>query len=89
VGGIKEKVLAAHRAGIRTIILPERNEKDTLDIPDDVRDELELVFVTTLEEALEVALGDPPSKPDTTTPPVTPPPGGPGTSGEHPSLLCK
>jgi ATP-dependent Lon protease len=56
VGGIKEKVLAAHRAGIRRIILPARNEADTEDIPADVRQELEIVPVSRISEALDAAL---------------------------------
>jgi ATP-dependent Lon protease len=56
VGGIKEKVLAAHRAGVHTVFLPERNRKDTADIPADVRDDLDLRFVGTVEEVLSGAL---------------------------------
>jgi ATP-dependent Lon protease len=56
VGGIKEKVLAAHRAGIRRIILPARNDADTEEIPEDVRKELQLVFVSRIGEAIEAAL---------------------------------
>jgi ATP-dependent Lon protease len=56
VGGIKEKVLAAHRAGIRRIIIPSRNEGDLEDIPDDVRKELEIVPVTRISEVLDAAL---------------------------------
>ncbi len=64
IGGVKEKVLAAHRAGIRRILLPARNEADTDDIPDDVRNELQIVFVSNigevLESALEVLVANPP-----------------------------
>ena len=56
VGGIKDKVLAAARAGIRTVVLPRRNEKDLVDIPDEVRGELEIRLVDTIEEVLEAAL---------------------------------
>ena len=56
VGGIKEKVLAAHRAGIRRIILPARNEADLEDIPEDVRRELEIVLVSRISEVLDAAL---------------------------------
>jgi ATP-dependent Lon protease len=56
VGGIKEKVLAAHRAGLRRVVLPARNEPDTEDIPDDVRAELEIVYVSRIGEALEQTL---------------------------------
>jgi ATP-dependent Lon protease len=56
VGGIKEKVLAAHRAGIRRIILPERNEADTEDIPEDVRAELEIIPAKYISDVLKAAL---------------------------------
>jgi len=56
VGGIKEKVLSAHRAGIRRIILPALNESDVEEIPEEVRRELEIVFATRIKEALEAAL---------------------------------
>jgi ATP-dependent Lon protease len=56
VGGIKEKVLAAHRAGLRRVVLPARNEPDTEDIPEDVRKELEFVYVSRINEALEQTL---------------------------------
>jgi ATP-dependent Lon protease len=56
VGGIKEKVLAAHRAGIKRVILPDRNRKDMVDIPESVRRDLELVFVKRIQEALELTL---------------------------------
>jgi ATP-dependent Lon protease len=57
VGGIKEKVLAAHRAGIKKVILPKENERDLQDVPDDVRGELTFVPVETVEEVLKEALG--------------------------------
>jgi ATP-dependent Lon protease len=64
VGGIKEKVLAAHRAGIRRIVMPSRNEADIEEIPDDVRKELQIVFVSRIAEvidaALEVLVANPP-----------------------------
>jgi ATP-dependent Lon protease len=56
VGGIKEKVLAAHRAGIKTIILPRQNERDLEDVPEELRRELEFVLVDTAEEVLANAL---------------------------------
>jgi len=56
VGGIKEKVLAAHRAGIHRIILPARNEADLKDIPEDVRSDLEIVPVTRISEVVDAAL---------------------------------
>ncbi len=56
VGGIKEKVLAAYRAGIRRIVLPARNEADAEEIPEDVRRELEIVPVSRINEALDATL---------------------------------
>jgi ATP-dependent Lon protease len=56
VGGIKEKVLAAHRAGIRTVILPRRNERDLEDVPNELRRELQVYFVDDADEVLEHAL---------------------------------
>jgi ATP-dependent Lon protease len=64
VGGIKEKVLAAHRAGIRRIILPAKNEADLEDLPAEVRRELEVILASRISEALDAALdrlvADPP-----------------------------
>lgn len=57
VGGIKEKVLAAHRAGIRTVILPRENERDLEDVPEEVRSDLTFVAVDTIEDVLREALG--------------------------------
>jgi ATP-dependent Lon protease len=59
VGGIKEKVLAARRAGITTVILPRRNESDLEDIPPEVRSEIKTIFVDTVDEVLKYALRDP------------------------------
>jgi ATP-dependent Lon protease len=56
VGGVKEKVIAAMSAGIKTVILPAKNEKDLQNIPDDVKDKLSFKFVATLEEALSIIL---------------------------------
>jgi ATP-dependent Lon protease len=55
VGGIKEKVLAAHRAGIRRVILPKTNEKDLKDVPQEVRDDLTFILVERIEEVLPAA----------------------------------
>jgi ATP-dependent Lon protease len=55
VGGIKEKVLAAHRAGIKRIILPKANEKDLKDVPQEVRDELTFILAERVEEVLPAA----------------------------------
>jgi ATP-dependent Lon protease len=66
VGGIKEKVLAAHRAGIKRVILPERNEKDLVDIPEEVRRTLEIVLVKKVDETLQAALEERPAPVDVT-----------------------
>ena len=52
MGGIKEKVLAAHRAGIKRVVLPSRNEKDVLEIPAKLRSEIEIIFVSSILEAM-------------------------------------
>jgi ATP-dependent Lon protease len=57
VGGIKDKVLAAARAGIDTVILPRRNEKDLVDIPPEILEKLDIRLVDTIEEVLELAIG--------------------------------
>jgi ATP-dependent Lon protease len=71
VGGIKEKVLAAHRAGIHRILLPARNEADMEEIPEDVRKELEVVPLTRIREVVDAALEKFVANP----PPPLPPPG--------------
>jgi ATP-dependent Lon protease len=83
VGGIKEKVLAAHRAGIRRILLPEANRKDLRDVPDDVRAEMDVEFASEVRPFLDAALmsvflpTEPPAKappPRRAHPPEPPPP---------------
>ena len=56
IGGLKEKVLAAHRAGIKRIIVPERNRADLEEVPKEVIDELQFFFVARMEQVLEAAL---------------------------------
>ncbi|XP_055892476.1 lon protease homolog 2, peroxisomal-like isoform X1 [Biomphalaria glabrata] len=58
VGGIKEKVLAAHRAGIQRVILPQKNMKDLHEIPDHIKKEMNYIFVKTLEDVLNAAFED-------------------------------
>lgn len=60
IGGLKEKVLAAHRAGIRTILLPAENEKDLEDLPDNIRGEMKFVCVSHADEVLKLALVEKP-----------------------------
>lgn len=52
VGGIKEKMIAAHRAGIETVLLPKRNEHDLKDVPQEVQNSLRFIFADTVEEIL-------------------------------------
>ncbi len=59
IGGLKEKLLAALRAGTKTVIIPKENEKDMADIPDNVKDGLELIFVDNVDEVLKIALTKP------------------------------
>jgi ATP-dependent Lon protease len=66
VGGIKDKVLAAHRLGVDTVILPKKNENDIDDIPEEVREKLRFVLVENIDEALSAALGE-------KQPPLVPP----------------
>jgi ATP-dependent Lon protease len=86
VGGIKEKILAAHRAGIKRIIMPDRNQKDMIDVPDQAKNEMEFFYVKKIDEILQLALTELPEKfgkpsgvppvvvtPPTTTTPQTPP----------------
>ena len=56
IGGLKEKLLAAHRGGIKTVLIPEENVKDLADIPDNVKNFLEIVPVRWIDKVLELAL---------------------------------
>lgn len=62
VGGIKEKVLAAHRSGLKTVVLPKRNEADLEDLPAEVRKEMKFVMVDTVDEVINIALEAAPPK---------------------------
>jgi ATP-dependent Lon protease len=64
IGGVKEKVLAARRAGIKRVILPKANEKDLRDLPEEVRQEIEFIFVERIEEVLAAAVPDLQLKPE-------------------------
>jgi ATP-dependent Lon protease len=59
VGAIKEKVLAAHRAGVKTVILPEDNRKDLVDVPKEIQEDLTFVFASRFSEVLDACF-DPP-----------------------------
>jgi ATP-dependent Lon protease len=59
IGGLKEKLLAAHRGGIKTVIIPKINERDLKEIPDNVREGLEIHPVTWIDDVLSLALANP------------------------------
>ena len=56
IGGVKEKCIAAHRSGIKVVILPAKNKKDVAEIPKDVRKDLKIHYVEEIEQVLEIAL---------------------------------
>ena len=64
VGGIKEKILAARRAGIRRVILPKANQKDLKEVPEQVRSDMSFIFVDTIEEVLPAAFQEKQAKED-------------------------
>ncbi|MBN2574012.1 MAG: endopeptidase La [Deltaproteobacteria bacterium] len=74
VGGIKEKFLAAHRAGIKRVIMPERNGKDVIDIPEQPRKELEIIYVKRMDDLLPLVLTELPDLKGTMMGAVTPAP---------------
>jgi len=63
IGGVKEKILAAHRAGVKIVVLPKKNKKDLVEIPAKIRKQLKFVFVERMEEVLPVALAPEPIAP--------------------------
>ncbi len=67
VGGVKEKLLAAHRAGLRTVLLPKDNEKDLEELPDNIREEMTFHFVSHMDEVLALALRPEPAAPKSET----------------------
>src|SRR5678809_1463417 len=76
IGGLKEKLLAAHRGGIKTVLIPDENVKDLTEIPDNVKNKLEIVPVKWIDKVLELALErqpDPLPEPDE-APPIPPKP---------------
>jgi len=59
IGGLKEKLLAALRSGVKTVLIPAENEKDLADVPDNVKSELKIIPMTTVDDALKHALAGP------------------------------
>src|SRR5436853_2322954 len=76
IGGLKEKLLAAHRGGIKTVMIPEENVKDLVEIPDNIKNKLEIVPVKWIDKVLEIALErQPTAMPENdATPPIPPKP---------------
>jgi ATP-dependent Lon protease len=74
IGGLKEKLLAAHRGGIKTVLIPEENVKDLAEIPDNIKNKLEIVPVKWVDQVLEFALERQPEprKPASDAPPIPP-----------------
>jgi ATP-dependent Lon protease len=68
IGGVKQKLLAAHRAGITTVLIPQRNEPDLEDVPEQVREHLEIHPVSDVREVLELALEPATARPESQTP---------------------
>ena len=56
IGGLKEKLLAAHRAGVKKVLIPKENEKDLVDIPKKVREDIKITIVENVDEVLKIAL---------------------------------
>jgi len=64
IGGVKEKVLAAHRNGLRTVILPKSNQADVEDVPEEVQKSMEFIFAESIEEVIANALEPAPASPE-------------------------
>ena len=74
IGGLKEKLLAAHRAGVFEVILPKDNEKDLAEVPENLRNAMKLHFVDTMDQVLQIALESPlPARVEETAQPLAPP----------------
>jgi ATP-dependent Lon protease len=86
IGGLKEKLLAAHRGGIKTVLIPEENVKDLVEIPDNIKNKLEILPVKWIDKVLEIALErqpDPLPEHDDSTPPPSKPDEQPGAVRPH------
>ena len=70
IGGVKQKVLAAHRAGLTEVVLPERNGPDLEDVPEEVRQAMTFHLAATIADVLAPALADAAAMPDAGTPPI-------------------
>jgi ATP-dependent Lon protease len=72
IGGLKEKLLAAHRGGIKTVLIPDENQKDLVEIPDNIKGNLEIKAVKWIDEVLAIALTQQPMPQQTADAPATP-----------------
>jgi ATP-dependent Lon protease len=74
IGGLKEKLLAAHRGGVKTVLIPDENVKDLAEIPDNIKNRLEILPVKWIDQVLELALERQPEprKPTSDVPPIPP-----------------
>jgi ATP-dependent Lon protease len=82
IGGLKEKLLAAHRGGIKTVLIPDENVKDLVDMPDNVKNKLDIIPVKWIDKVLEIALERQPDPlPETDEPSPVPPKGGDDQAG--------
>jgi len=85
IGGLKEKLLAAHRGGIKTVLIPEENVKDLVEIPDNIKNKLEIVPVKWIDKVLEIALErQPEGLPESDEPAPIPPKADEETTGIRP-----
>ena len=88
IGGLKEKLLAAHRGGIRTVLIPQENAKDLQDIPENVKNKLEIVPVKWIDQVLELALESAPQPlPDEEPPKPADTKAEPGVAGAATEVL--
>ena len=86
IGGVKEKVLAAYRAGLREVILPKGNEKDVRDVPAEVRAHMAFTFAATMDEVLHLALLSAPDPHPADAPPADRPPTAGARAGRAPRV---
>jgi ATP-dependent Lon protease len=88
IGGLKEKLLAAHRGGIKQVLIPAENEKDLVEIPDNIKGKLDIRPVKWIDEVFEIALASRPT-PRLATPPVAEPEKRPRRGGKRSTKLVQ
>jgi len=85
IGGLKEKLLAAHRGGLTTVIIPKENEKDLVEIPIDIIETLQINVIETMDDVLQIALERLPSPRPPASADLTPPLWEPAPPGSAPA----